>query len=41
MSGYNRVLVAIDVFSNEHEAVVEKALAVAGSPTKINLIYVA
>ena len=41
MSGYNCVLVAIDVFSNEHEAVVEKALAVAGAPAKLNLIYVA
>ena len=41
MSGYNSVLVAIDVFANEHSKVVEKALELAGSPGKINLIYVA
>ncbi|GGF57641.1 universal stress protein [Alteromonas lipolytica] len=41
MSGYNSVLVAIDVFANEHAKVVEKALELAGAASKLNLIYVA
>jgi universal stress protein A len=40
MAGYNSVLVALDVFS-EYEEVVAKAIEIAGSPNKINLLYVA
>lgn len=40
MSGYNCVLVVIDVFFNEYEVVVDKVLVVVGFFIKINLIYV-
>ncbi|MDC8831090.1 universal stress protein [Alteromonas gilva] len=41
MTTYNKVLVPIDVFANEHTKVVKKALELAGSPDKLSLIYVA
>lgn len=40
MSGYNSVLVVIDVFVNEYSKVVEKVLELVGLVGKINLIYV-
>lgn len=41
MSGYKKVLVAIDVFSNEHEKVVGKAIEQAGDGNSLDFIYVA
>lgn len=40
MSGYQNVLVALDVFA-EYDPIIQRALEIAGSPNKINLIYVA
>lgn len=40
MLDYDSVLVAIDVFS-DYQPIVDRAMKIAGNPTKLNLLYVA